>query len=186
MRPLAKCQVPTFERACAANSGSSASRSRTAASASARRPRCPQADATTRKGQKSPGTSTRFARSRAPSYSPLWKCSQRGAKCIQPAWLGLSSIARRTIAAPRSNSPVCTIWSPRIPTASVLSGFRAIARSAAGPNAARSWRKKWVCASETSANWFARSSSTARRAAARARSREVASAPGKPNAYSST
>src|SRR6266853_4794373 len=55
IRPLAKCQVPTFERACAANSGSSANRSCTAALASARRSRCPQADAMTRYGQKNPG-----------------------------------------------------------------------------------------------------------------------------------
>src|SRR5437762_959551 len=48
MRPLARCQVPTFERACAANSGSSANKSRTAAAASACRPRCPHADAITR------------------------------------------------------------------------------------------------------------------------------------------
>src|SRR5436305_1820205 len=53
--------------------GSSANRSRTAACASTRRPRCPQVDAITRNGQKSPGTSTRFAHSRACSYSPLWK-----------------------------------------------------------------------------------------------------------------
>ena len=95
----------------------------------------------------------RGSRARGPARTPPCGSAPRAERnASSPRGWALSSIARRTIAAPRSNSPVCTICRPRIPTASLLSGFSAIARSAAGPNAARSWRKKCVCASATSAN----------------------------------
>lgn len=61
--------------------------------------------------------------------------------------MGLRSIARRQIEAPRSNSPVSTIMSPRIASVWLSSTLRDIARSAAGRNAFRSRRKKCVFAS---------------------------------------